>query len=67
MITPDEVDENDIDSWEGSIKRMSRLSHQHMEQIQSNLDAKIVELSEYIQQNAKRDVAQDRDFRRIVH
>ena len=67
LITPDELDESDVESWEGSIKRMSRLSSQHMEEIKETLNFKIDSLSEYIEQNSKRDVAQDRDLRRIIH
>ena len=67
LITPDEVDESDAESWEGSIKRMSRLSSQHMEEIKTALDAKIDSLSSSIEQNSKRDIAQDRDLRRIIH
>ena len=56
LITPDEVDESDVESWEGSIKRMSRLSSQHMEEIKTTLDAKIESLWGFIETNFKRDV-----------
>ena len=49
LITPDEVDESDIESWEGSIKRMNRLSKAHMEDIKESLDNKITSLSDYIE------------------
>ena len=67
VITPDEVDDSEVDSWEGSIKRMSRLSNQHMEEIKITLEAKIDSMWDFIEKNFKRDVAQDTDLRRIIH
>ena len=67
VITPAEVDDSEVDSWEGSINRMSRLSSQHMEEIKTTLDAKIDSLWAFFEKNFKRDVAQDADLRRIIH
>ena len=67
LVTPDELDETDVESWEGSIKRMNRLSKQHMEEIKGTLDNKITSLSDRIDANSRRDAAQDRDLRRIIH
>ena len=57
IVTPDEADESDAESWEGSIKRMSKLSSSHMEEIKTTLDTKIDALSDFIEQNEKKDVA----------
>ena len=57
LITPDELDESDIESWEGSIKRMNRLSKAHMEEIKESLDTKITSLSDYIELIQRRDAA----------
>ena len=38
-----------------------------MEEIKTALDAKIDTLSLFIEQDSRRDVAQDRDLRRIIH
>ena len=35
LVTPDEVDENDLGTWEGSIKRMTRVHERSLTQLKT--------------------------------
>ena len=66
-VTPDEEEDVDLGSWEGTIKKMTSFYEKTMTQIRSDISSKIVELQDHVDQNAKQDVVQDRDLKRQVY
>ena len=66
VITPDEDEIDSLDSWEGSIKQMTKFHQKQLDQAKSDLGKQIIELSNKIDQSSDRDIAQDRELKKTV-
>ena len=66
VITPDEDEHDSLESWEGSIKQMTKFHQKQIDQVESNLSKQIIELSNKVDQSSDRDIAQDRELKKTV-
>ena len=66
-VTPDEDDDVDLGSWEGTISRMISAFEKNMTEVKADIGNQIVELQDHVDQNAKQDEVQDKDLKRQVY
>ena len=59
VVTPDvkDCDELDSESWEGSIKQMSKLCQTYIDQVNGKLTRQMTELKDQLEGISKREVA----------
>ena len=57
VITPNDVEIDELDSWEGSIKQMSKLNQQYMDSKCDNIVKQISDLKDKVEIFSKRDEA----------
>ena len=67
VITPDEADIDENDSWEGSIKQMSKLNQQYMDAKCDNLSKQITDMKDQLDTFSKRDEAQDKNLKKSIN
>ena len=63
----DDADQGEAESWEGSIKQMSKLNQQCMQQINANLTKRLDDLQKQAEKSSKRDIAQDQALKKTVY
>ena len=66
VVTPDEKDDDEFGSWEGSIKQMNKIFHKRVTSLRSRIDNLIQQLEHHSELSDQRDEAQDKDMKKQV-
>ena len=67
LITLDEHEPDELNSWEGSIKRMTQITDKRLEKLETALSKEILKLQDQVEQSVKRDAAQDKDLKKTFN
>ena len=63
VVTPDEDECDELNTWEGSISQMSKITEKRISQLETKLEKKLNSIVEQAEQSSKRDIAQDKDLK----
>ena len=66
VITPDEDEHDSLETWEGSIKQMTKFHQRQIDQVENNLSKQIIALSNKVDQSSEKDISQIRELRKTV-
>ena len=67
LVIPDEDEEDDIVTWEGSIKQMTKFHKKHIDHVKSDLVKQMNELSLHLDRNSERAIMQDIELKKSVN
>ena len=67
VVTPDDDDQDELGTWEGSIRQMSKITDKRISKLEVSLVKQITSLSDQAEQSSKRDIAQDSALKLMVN
>ena len=63
VVTPDEDEQDELSTWEGSISQMSKITEKRISQLETKLEKRLNGITEQVESFSKRDLAQDKELK----